>query len=241
VSERAVPLVELVGIAKQSPGMADLRIDRLAVSSGDRILLGGLDAGSAEALVHMITGALLPDEGEVRVGGRSTREIATDTEWLASLDRFGIVTERAVLLDAMSVAANLALPLTLAIDPLSAEVRQRIEGLAREVGLEAGRLDAPAGSLAPIERALVHLARALAVEPLMLLLEEPTRRLDPAAAARFGERLREAGEARRLAWMAVTNDAAFARASGGTRWRVADDGGVARGGFWRDLWTRSGR
>ena len=60
--------------------------------------------------VHLVTGASVPDEGAVKVAGRDTRDIATDTEWLTSLDRFGIVTHRAVLLDGMSVAANLALP-----------------------------------------------------------------------------------------------------------------------------------
>ena len=50
--------------------------------------------------MHLVTGAAVPDEGAVVVAGRDTRDIATDTEWLASLDRFGIVTDRAVLLDA---------------------------------------------------------------------------------------------------------------------------------------------
>ena len=40
------------------------------------------------------------------VAGRRTSEIATDTEWLSSLDRFGIVTHRAILLDSLSVAAK---------------------------------------------------------------------------------------------------------------------------------------
>ena len=84
--------------------------------------------------VHLVTGAALPDEGHVRVAGRDTREIATDTEWLKSLDRFGIVTHRAVLLDGLSVAANLALPLTVSIDPMPDDVRMRVERLANDIG-----------------------------------------------------------------------------------------------------------
>ena len=54
--------------------------------------LSGLDAHAAEMFMHLITGASVPDEGAVVVAGHDTRTIATDTEWLASLDRFGIVT-----------------------------------------------------------------------------------------------------------------------------------------------------
>src|SRR5206468_8644925 len=92
----------------------------------DAVALFGLDRLAAEAFVHLLTGALVPDRGDVLVGGRNTREIATDADWLRSLDRFGLVTERAVLLEGMPVSANLALPLTLAVDPLSDEMRARV-------------------------------------------------------------------------------------------------------------------
>src|SRR6185295_19548033 len=100
-----------------------LRIATLTVRRGDHLAIQGLDARAAEAFSLLVTGAMLPDEGDIRVAGRSTRDIGTDTEWLASLDRFGMVTDRAVLIDGLSLAANLALPLTLAIDPMSAVTR----------------------------------------------------------------------------------------------------------------------
>ena len=58
--------------------------------------------------------------------GRSTLEIADSADWLATLDRFGIVSDRAALLDALSVVQNLAMPFTLEIDrrrPISARKR----------------------------------------------------------------------------------------------------------------------
>ncbi len=106
----------------------------------DRLALSGFDAAPPRLFVHLVTGAALPDEGDVSVDGHNTRDIATDTEWLASLDRFGIVTERAVLIDALPIAANLALPLTLAIDPMPEDVRASVEALAARVGLRAERL-----------------------------------------------------------------------------------------------------
>jgi ABC-type methionine transport system ATPase subunit len=234
----ADPLIAIEDLEKASAGLPTLRVRRLIVRPGDRFTIRGVDAGAAEALVHLITGAALPDRGEVRMAGRRTTDVGTDMEWLTSLDRFGIVTERAVLLDGMSRAANLALPMTLDIDPMAADVRQRVGELARLVGLDEAGLDAPAVNLAPLERMRMHLARALAVNPQALLLEHPTAALVPDASRAFGEALRRAADVHHLAWMAFSDDAAFAEAAGGRRGRLDVTTGVwteDRGGFWRRL------
>jgi ABC-type lipoprotein export system ATPase subunit len=240
MTDARTPLLEIVGLEKSLQGLPPLRIGHLAVAAGDRYVLGGFDAALAETFVHLVTGALLPDAGEIRVAGRNTRDIATDTEWLASLDRFGIVTERAVLLEAMTAAANLALPLTLAIDPMPADILARVHELAAHAGLAAGRLTTAASALSPEERVRVHLGRALAVHPQVLLLEHPTSRLDPRAAEALGVTIRQVAESDNLAWLALTNDEAFARAAGGTRLRLkASTGQLAKEGFWKRRFTAS--
>ena len=240
----APPLLDISALVKQHVGPEPLRIRQLTVHPGDRVTLSGLDAAAAEVFMHLVTGAAVPDEGVVSVAGRDTRAIATDTEWLASLDRFGIVTERAVLLDQMSIAANLALPLTVAIDPISPEVRAQVVALAREAGLPEGRLDHPVGSLAADERVRLHLARALAHRPELLLLEHPTARLaDRRASVALGETLRRALEARQIGWIAITEDDAFASAAAAPRWRLdATSGAIRRDSAWRRLLgSRGGR
>jgi branched-chain amino acid transport system ATP-binding protein len=235
------PIVEIAGLKKQIGGPRPLHIAEFRVEASDRIVLAGLDAAQAEMFVHLVTGAALPDEGDVRVYGRSTRDIATDTEWLASLDRFGLVSDRAVLFEAMPAAASLGLPITIAIDPMPPDVRARVDALGADVGLDADRLDMPASSLTPAERLRLHLARAAAHGPRLLLLEEPTSRLQADAERRaFGETLRRLSDRRGLGWLAVTNDDVFARASGGERLTLrAASGAVeaARRGLW--AWTRS--
>ena len=143
----AAPLIHMAGLVKAYQALRPLRIRDLSVQRHDRIVISGLDEMAAELFVYLVTGAAVPDEGHVRVGGRDTRDIATDTEWLSSLDRFGIVTKRAILLDAMSVAANLALPNTLAIDPMADDLRARVGREASDVGLPADRLDGPVSAL----------------------------------------------------------------------------------------------
>jgi len=228
------PLLEIQDLVKQCQSLRPLRIARLSLGRGDRYALGGFDAGAAEAFVLLVTGASVPDSGEVRVAGRNTRDIATDTEWLLSLDRFGIVTARAVLIEALPIASNMALPMTLSIEPVPDDVQRRVESLATEVGLPPERLLTAASTLTASERVRVHLARALASDPAVLLLEHPTVGLEPAEAEAFGEALRKVGDSRGVAWIALTEDERFARAAGGTRLRLKPaTGELSPDGFWR--------
>jgi putative ABC transport system ATP-binding protein len=218
----------MTGVVRQVGEPPPLRIASLQIGAHDRVVLSGFGVAAAEAFVNLITGAALPDEGEVRVAGRSTRGIATDTEWLASLDRLGIVTSRAVLIDQLPIEANLALPLSLAIDPMPDAVRQQVARLAADAGLAADRLSAPASSLSAEERVRVHLSRALALNPALLLLEHPTTGLAPEAARDLGVTLRQLSATRELAWIALSDDTAFARASSGTRLRLVPATGAVR-------------
>jgi len=211
-------LVEIQGVVKSylSQSLRPLRIHELMVSANERLSLRGFDAGAAEMFVHLVTGAALPDEGTVRVAGTDTRDIATDTEWLKSLDRFGIVTHRAVLIDQISLASNLALPLTVSIDPMPADVRERVERLAIDAGFETGALERPVGDLSGENRLRLHMARAVANGPEMLMLEHPTGQLtDSEASTRIGETLARLSDVYAFGWIALTEDAAFAEAARG--------------------------
>jgi ABC-type transporter Mla maintaining outer membrane lipid asymmetry ATPase subunit MlaF len=230
------PFLEISGVSKAYQGLRPLRVKRLSVGRGDHFSLFGFDAAAAEVFVNLVTGASVPDEGDICVDGKNTRDISTDTEWLSSLDRFGIVTERAVLLEGMPLAANMALPFTLAIDPMPAEVRAKVEALGAEVGLDPTRLTLPVAALSAEERVRVHFARALGTEPTLMLLEHPTARLEPASAEAIGRTVQQVAKARSLAWVALTADDYFARGAGGTKLRLTPaTGELAPIGFWRRL------
>lgn len=234
----APPFLSLRDIVKPFGGPQPLRIARFDLAEGEHVVLSGLDALAAEMFIHVLTGAALPEDGRVEVFGQSTHDIQTDTAWLASLDRFGLVSNRAVLLDQSSIAQNLALPMTLSIDPMADDVRAAVEQLAAEVGLPKARLDAPGGSMTPDERMRAHLARAIATNPVVLLLEHPTTSL-PQGAAAFAETLRAMSDARGLAWLALSDDEAFQRASGGRVLRVdPQTGDVRPAGGSRPKWLK---
>ena len=205
-------VVRLRNVVKDYKGLRPLRIEALDVTEGQLMALVGLDQMMAEVLVDLITAAIVPDSGEVVVFGQPTDAIADRTAWLETLDRFGLLTERAVLLDQLTVEQNLALPFSLALDDLDDPLRQRVCSLAAEIGLE-DRLADKTGSLAALDRLRVRLGRALALGPRVLLAEHPNATLNDDEQATFAADLTRIAKARGAAGIVLTASQAFARAA----------------------------
>jgi len=206
------PVLELAGISKDYRGLRPLRIAELRVAAGEHVAILGFDQPSAEVFINLATGATLPDAGEVAVLGRPTAAISDSADWLATVDRFGIVSERAVLLDELTVVQNLAMPFTLAIEPPSSAVRDRAAALAREVGLPETSWDAPVSQLDPAGRVRVRFGRAIALDPAVLLLEHISASVARDGVQRLGADMRSVAGGRGAALVAASADEAFARA-----------------------------
>ncbi len=157
-------LVRVHQLLKNYQALRPLRLQALELQPSNIVSLMGLDAQAAEMLVGLLTGAVLPDEGEVRLFGKSTRDVTDSDAWLQLLDGVGIVTDRAVLIAQFTIEQNLAMPFTLQIDPPSAETRRRVKELASSVGLGETPLEARVAESTPLAVARVRLARALALE-----------------------------------------------------------------------------
>jgi predicted ABC-type transport system involved in lysophospholipase L1 biosynthesis ATPase subunit len=202
--------LELTRVVKDYKGLRPLRISSLVVGSGERVAISGLDKPAAEALIALITGAALPDEGEVRVLGHATSEIKSGDEWLSSLDRLGIVSERVALLESSTLAQNLALSFTMSIDPVAPDVMEKVRALAQEVGLAGSSMESRAAESPPEARLRVLVGRALPYDPAVLLLEHPTASLRSDAVPAFADDVARVVKARGLTSLAITEDAAFA-------------------------------
>jgi ABC-type transporter Mla maintaining outer membrane lipid asymmetry ATPase subunit MlaF len=207
------PVVAIAGVSKTFGGLRPLRLQELTVGAAEQVALVGFDQPSAEVFVNLVTGATLPDAGSVSLFGRSTADIADSADWLAVVDRFGIVSARAVLLDQLTVIQNLAMPFTLEIEPPADDIRQRASTLAADVGLPEGVWTQPVGALDAASRARIRLARALALDPGVLLLEHASAGLEPPVAAAFGADVRAIASRRGIASIAVTADNTFAAAA----------------------------
>jgi ABC-type lipoprotein export system ATPase subunit len=205
-------VIEVVGLQKDYRGLRPLRIERLDLRAGETVALLGFDQIAAEVLVNLLTGATVPDAGEVRVFGQTTTAIADGDAWLKALDRFGIFSERAVLLDDLTVEQNLAMPFTLELDPIPDAIRRQVGRLAGDAGLSSEDPARRVSALAPAARQRVRLARAVALNPEVLLAEHPNAMIPaedlPAFAADFAKLV----ASRRLASLTLTADRTFASA-----------------------------
>lgn len=207
------PLLHLSGVRKQYNALRPLRLNELTVDSGERVALSGLDAGAAEVLVNLVTGASVPDEGDVRVAGRSTAAIADGDEWLASLDRFGIVSPRAVLLEGATLLQNLAMPLTLQIEPVPPDAAAAASAVAREAGIDEVFFDRPVAALSAEVKMRAHLVRAVILRPALLILEHPTATLEKGQGKAFGAAVARVAAARALTALIVSEDGDFSKAA----------------------------
>lgn len=209
------PLVAFTGVEKQYQALRPLRLADLRVEAGTVVSIAGIDAPGAEVLVNLMTAAVVPDAGEVRLFGRSTADIGDYESWLAMLDGLGLLTERAVLLDHCTVAQNLALPLTLEIEPIAPGVLPAVRALAAEIGLDAAVFDQRVRDAAPDVVQRVRLGRAVALNPRLVVAEHPSAPLPRVAVPAFARDLARVVAGRHAALLSISADREFTRSLGG--------------------------
>jgi len=229
------PVLELADVSKDYHGLRPLRIAGLSVAAAERVALVGFDQVTAEIFVNLVTGASLPDRGTVRLFGRATTDIVDSADWLSVVDRVGIVSRRAVLLDALTVVQNLAMPYTLEVEPPSEDIRKRAIGLARDVGLGESTFDRPIAELNSADVFRARLARAIALDPGVLLFEHPTAGVPREDTAGLAEQCRHVAAERHVATVVLTADRAFASAAASRvlTWEPATGGLASDGWFSR--------
>lgn len=199
------------GVIKAYGGLRPLRVRELRLAAGEQIALAGFDQATAELFVNLVTGATLPDEGTVTIFGRATSAITDSTDWLATVEQFGIVSERAVLLDQITAAQNIAMSLTLDIDPIPRDVRVEVESLSADVGLPRDALDRPIHGTSVAVRHRIRIARAIAGQPKLLLVEHPLAGVETGDVVALGADLARVAGSRGLAVVVLAGPVEAAR------------------------------
>ena len=207
-------LVHVTDVVKNYQALRPLRVRNLRVARGQSVSLFGFDKTASEVLVNLITGSSLPDNGTVHVFGRATTEIADSADWMDLLQRFGMFSDRTVLVEQLTVEQNMALAHTLEVDPLPDGVRRQLHEIADTLGIASGLLGRRVEGLNALEIALARLGRAVALKPDVLLAEHPTITLDAAEQAVFGKAAASVVARYGMAAIYITADHAFARAVG---------------------------
>jgi phospholipid/cholesterol/gamma-HCH transport system ATP-binding protein len=176
--------IEFRGVRKGFRGKPVLRGLDLALPGGSTTtILGGSGSGKSVCLKHMI-GLLRADAGEIRVLGRDVTRLP-EVEWVELRRQFGMVFQGAALFDSLSVLENVAYPIREHMDWPEQRVRERVRRCLEGVGLAGTEPMLPA-ELSGGMRKRVAVARAIALEPRIVLYDEPTTGLDPANSRRVG-------------------------------------------------------
>ncbi|HEY5617170.1 MAG TPA: ATP-binding cassette domain-containing protein [Vicinamibacterales bacterium] len=209
---QAERIIELKSVTKDYRALRPLRIEHLALQRGQTVALLGLDRAAAEVLVNLITATALPDAGTVEIFGAPTLDITDSAAWFRSLERFGILSARAVLIDELTVEQNLALPLSFEIDDMAPDIRTQVGNIADEVGIPAAERGRPMGTAGAATRMRVRLGKALALNPGILLGEHPNTAVPPDEITRLGRDMAAIAARRGLAMLVLTADTAFAAA-----------------------------
>ncbi len=187
----------------------DLDVER----GGTRVVLGPIHSGKSMVMRHVV-GLERARTGTIRVDGETFDATHTDERLLLRLrKRIGVVFEGSALVTRISAVENVELPLLEHTDVAPDEARDAARELLAEVGLTVDDETTPE-QLTRVGQRLVALARALALRPPLLLLDEPTHSLDPHSAAQLDETIRRLQDANGFGVLIFTNEVrhAFGRA-----------------------------
>ena len=164
-------------------------------------LMGPSGSGKSTFL-HLAAGLLTPSSGKIEIGGADVTAMSDSAAAKFRRRHVGVVFQSFNLLDALTVAENIVLPVKL--DHGRPDLA-RLDSLVKKLGL-AGKETCRPPELSGGERQRVAIARALFAEPDVILADEPTGNLDMAASRDFCALLKELNVGERSAILLVTHD-----------------------------------
>ena len=207
-SAAPAPLLEARALTKRFDALVALDAVSLAVAAGTVTAILGPSGSGKSTLLRCLNFLVLPDAGEVRCDG-AVIDPRHDSALNAHRARVGMVFQQFNLFPHLRVWENLALAARLVRRLPAAAARDRALALLDRVGL-ADKADAHPTQLSGGQQQRAAIARALAVEPAVLLFDEPTSALDPELTGEVLAVMRQLA-ADRTTMVVVTHDVEFAR------------------------------
>lgn len=170
-------MIKLVNVNMDFRGKQVLRDINLEVSAGEILVIIGPSGSGKSTLLRLIIGLLKPTSGEVWVSGHEISQM-NENEINQVRRHMGMVFQYSALFDSMNVGDNVAFGLRQHTDTAEADIQKIVRRKLRMVGLAGHQKDMP-NELSGGMKKRVSLARAIALDPEIVLYDEPTAGLDP--------------------------------------------------------------
>ena len=201
----SAPVVAVVDLHKSFGSQNVLNGISLAVGRGETLAVLGRSGTGKSVLLRLIIGLEKPDSGSVRIHGQDIADLALD-QMGEIRKKMGFLFQHAALYDSLTVEQNVAFPLLHHKKEMSKSERgDRVKELLAEVGMESALAKMPSDISGGMQKR-VGLARALALEPDILLLDEPTAGLDPISSGEIDDLILKLQQEHHTASIVVTHD-----------------------------------
>jgi phospholipid/cholesterol/gamma-HCH transport system ATP-binding protein len=205
--------VEIIDLVKQFGRTRILNGCNLGIPDNMISMVLGPSGTGKSVLIKHIVGLLYPDSGDVLVHGESIPNM-TDDELFEVRKKFGLLFQDGALFGSMNVYDNTAFPLRQHTDKGEEEIEEIVNRRLREVGLSEAMYNMP-NELSGGMRKRAGFARALVLDPAIVMFDEPDSGLDPVRTALLCELIREIHEENGGCYLVISHDLGTAR-------RIAD-------------------
>jgi len=196
--------IELRNVSKRFGSLVVLHDLNLAIEKGQSLVVIGASGTGKSVMLKHIVGLLRPDHGEVWVDGRRIDSLP-ERELVDVRTRFGFLFQMGELFDSLTVAENVGFPIVEHTHKAPEDVAKIVAHKLKQVGLPEAGPKMP-GELSGGQKKRVALARAIALDPEVILYDEPTTGLDPIRSDVINELILKLQRELKVTSIVVTHD-----------------------------------